>query len=66
MLGSLEEAVVVFFDGKEVVGSVVLEDLPEGGLVGVQGVEHDELAVAGTDLCQEFARGGDFVAFGFD
>jgi hypothetical protein len=36
---------VVAFDRKQVVRSVFLVDLAQGGLVGVQGVEHDELGL---------------------
>ena len=49
---------MVGFDGQQVVGAVVLMDLTQGGLVGVQGVEHDELPIKGADPGEQLARGG--------
>ena len=57
---------MVAFDRHEVVRAVVLMDLAQGFLAGVQGVEHDQFAVQRTEFCQQGARGGDFVALVFD
>jgi len=40
---------VVAFDWHEVVRAVVLVDLAQGLLAGVECVEHDELAVQGAE-----------------
>ena len=62
----LFERRVVAFDWQQVVRAVVLQDLADGLLVGVQRVEHDELAIQRTDRLEQLARGGYLVALVLD
>jgi hypothetical protein len=41
---------VVAFDGYEEIRAVVLMGLPQGLLAGMQGVEHEQLAVERTEF----------------
>jgi endonuclease/exonuclease/phosphatase family metal-dependent hydrolase len=59
-------AFVIVFDRQEMVRPVVLVDLAQGGLIGVQGIEHDQLAFQGSALFEQGAGGGDFVGFFLD
>jgi hypothetical protein len=57
---------VVAFDGDEEIRTVFLLGLPQGLLRGMEGVEHEQLAVERAEFFQQLSGSRDFVALVFD
>ena len=57
---------MIVFHRQQEIGAVLLRDHPQGLLIGVQRVEHHELALQRPKLGEQAARGGNLVALGFD
>ena len=53
---------VVAFDGDEEIRTVFLIGLPQSLLTGMEGVEHEQLAVEWAELYSQLSGSRDFVA----
>ena len=64
-LGGFEQGWLIVADGQVVIGSLVVEDLMDGLVLGVEGIELYQ-PVSEVQAFQERAGGGDFVGLALD